>query len=1390
MKGKIWRKILSVCLVLLMVAALVPAQLFSAGAVSGIAYIYRWWDSASQQVKSETGYADATKLQELGSELQDLSSGWYYSQNLIEFNKRVNIHGTVNIIICSESNGGSYVKFADGIHVGPGNTLNIYGQGDDTQALEAFAETDDCAGIGGNGNEECGTINIYGGAVNAEADVNAAGIGGGFKGYGGHINIYGGKIDATGGSVNTNGGAGIGGGGQGWGGYIKIYGGDVTAHGGANAAGIGGGDEGTSGDVEIFGGTVNATGGSKFNDGGAGIGGGNEKSTNNIVIYNGNVTAKGGPCAAGIGGGDHGSGGNITIVGGTVNATSGREASGIGGGEFGDGGTIIIRGGTVTAICGNVTSFGGAGIGGGHERMGGTIKIYAGDVTAKGGADAAGIGGGAEGMSGDIEIFGGTVNATGGSKTGGGGAGIGGGRLKGVNNIVIYNGNTTAQGGAHAAGIGGGDGGVDSGDGYGNITIAGGTVNATGGDHGAGIGSASDGSGFKIKLTDANVTATGGSSAAGIGGGSGGSVDLITITRCTINATGGDNGPGIGNGDFSYNHGHSGCTINITDSDVTAKGGCDSAGIGGGDSVSGGTITITGGTVNATGGDNGAGIGSGDDGKNGGNITINSGTVIATGGKNGAGIGDGDGSSGGVINIKGGNITATGGEDAPGINVGDEGDNESNITISGGDITVNTPEGQQSIAASAIILMDDPSQFKGICVKKSDGSIAPKNYRTSWCSADTIRTLRIMPCEHDGVTYRDNNQDVHTKTCPHCSCVADESHIYAEPTWDWAEDHPSATATFTCEKCGHKEAVAATVEQISQDSTTGMATFKATAKLGSKTYTATNIDYADELSARVVGHSISLVGDIGVNFYMELSDAVAKSETAYVHFTIPKNGEPDTQDIKVSEASPVESGDKTYYVFKCQVAAKEMTSEITAQIIDGEKHGTKFTYSVKEYADYLLAHTDDSVAFKKAAPLVKALLNYGAYTQIYFDKNPDKLANVGLTEEEKALGEVSITVADYDVSGLPAGVRFGGATLSLKSETTLSLYFKSDADLKFSCDGYRVETVKNGDYQVARIRGIKAAHIADMLTLKVNGNAVTYSPMNYIKNALSGGTDDVKLQNTLRALYLYWYIADVYFNGFDLGKVTEDTVLQDGTTVTGILSGNHKITIADGATIRLSYADITSLADSTDVQYAGITLLGDATIILEGSNIIRGGDQSKPGIEVPGGKTLTIDGTGSLDVSSNGSCCGIGVVPGSSDANITINGGNITAKGGTWAAGIGAGNFGTVGNITINGGIVTAIGGEAGAGIGGGWFGSCGSIIINGGTVTAKGGNHGAGIGSGSVGGCGNITISDAVTKVTATKGKNAPYSIGAGEDGTCGTVTIGGKVGAVSKSPYTYQPE
>lgn len=61
----------------------------------------------------------------------------------------------------------------------------------------------------------------------------------------------------------------------------------------------------------------------------------------------------------------------------------------------------------------------------------------------------------------------------------------------------------------------------------------------------------------------------------------------------------------------------------------------------------------------------------------------------------------------------------------------------------------------------------------------------------------------------------------------------------------------------------------------------------------------------------------------------------------------------------VKDLTPVEGG---YYVFKCRVAAKDMTSTITAQIIDDGKQGTPYTYSVKDYADYLLEHQNDNAA--------------------------------------------------------------------------------------------------------------------------------------------------------------------------------------------------------------------------------------------------------------------------------------------------------------------------------------------------------------------------------------------------------------------------------------------
>ena len=266
----------------------------------------------------------------------------------------------------------------------------------------------------------------------------------------------------------------------------------------------------------------------------------------------------------------------------------------------------------------------------------------------------------------------------------------------------------------------------------------------------------------------------------------------------------------------------------------------------------------------------------------------------------------------------------------------------------------------------------------------------------------------------------------------------------------------------------------------------------------------------------------------------------------------------------------------------------------------------------------------------------------------------------------------------------------------------------------------------------------------------------------------------------------------------DLSTLTADYEAKDGETLTGTLASNVKISIADGATVTLKDVNITNLGNGCD--WAGINCPGDATLVLEGTNTVcagrdGSGNNNYPGIYIAPGKTLTIQGDGTLTAYSNSSPWGAGIGGGWNIAcgNIVINGGTITATGGSESAGIGGGYNGSCGNITINGGTITATGGNEGAGIGGGCNRTCGNITISGGTVEATGGNLAAGIGGGNNNpGCGTITITSGVTSVTATKGNdpnNYVQSIGCGDHGSEITVTIGGVSGAITESPYTYDP-
>ena len=326
----------------------------------------------------------------------------------------------------------------------------------------------------------------------------------------------------------------------------------------------------------------------------------------------------------------------------------------------------------------------------------------------------------------------------------------------------------------------------------------------------------------------------------------------------------------------------------------------------------------------------------------------------------------------------------------------------------------------------------------------------------------------------------------------------------------------------------------------------------------------------DGIGAKLAGYSLSLTGNIGVNFYMELSNDIVNDESAYMNFTLPNgttskvyvSGTHEDGSTATTDDTTVKNG-VTYYVFTCEVAAKEMTSDIKAQMIgnNGEKTGKVYTYTVKEYADYILSHTsaEGSNYGSATVQLVKGMLNYGGAAQKYFGYKTDQLASDGLALTEPVFDDTSIinfikneaNKAVITNHSDPDKVTFKSAYLSLNSTTDLcvSVQFAEDVTVQedmfaiwlgsteISKDQYEITKVNEGNCYKITLHGIKASQLQKQYEFEVHlsdaeSAVLTYGATSYAYTVMSSACDNINniesLREVVKALYAYGSCAQGY----------------------------------------------------------------------------------------------------------------------------------------------------------------------------------------------------------------------------------------------------------------------
>lgn len=277
--------------------------------------------------------------------------------------------------------------------------------------------------------------------------------------------------------------------------------------------------------------------------------------------------------------------------------------------------------------------------------------------------------------------------------------------------------------------------------------------------------------------------------------------------------------------------------------------------------------------------------------------------------------------------------------------------------------------------------------------------------------------------------------------------------------------------------------------------------------------------------------SLSLDDEIAINLYFAPPTPLSNPEEYTVEYYTTVNsikGEKQTKQFDQLNVIELTNLGDYYYIQLAKFAAKQMTDTVTVTLKHGNTVIATWEYSIKSYCNTVIENTGSNFTLK-LQNLCKAVLEYGAYAQRYFHYKESDLAYEGTRY-------YTFDTIPAEFAGTPFGSTGILKNLYLEDRVTISFYvpatYTGDDVSVVAAAGLKVtqstEVIYGTQYTRYSVSGFAAKMLNQTVTVTVDGNVYTWSPLSYAhQNQNSVNTD---LANVVHALYNYYVYADKYFN--------------------------------------------------------------------------------------------------------------------------------------------------------------------------------------------------------------------------------------------------------------------